>query len=281
MFHFANAMRIEKKNLSEKTSVGIGPVVDWIEIKSMEDLLELYKKKKRLPKQFWIGNGSNLLASERAKNLLFVNLSGEFAKIEYDGEYLDAGAGVKISSLLGFCTCNGLSGLEWMAGIPATLGGAIFMNAGAGGKSVLDYVKSINCFSDGKKVCLKEFDFAYRKGVEKKILSAKFKLEKKDKRTVINNIRANKMLRIARQPSGKSFGSVFKNPGKFYAGKLIEECGLKGKTIGDAVISEKHANFIINRGNATFEDVYSLISMMKEAVYKKFGIMLEKEVKIV
>ena len=276
-----STVKLGKEDLSKKTTIRIGPVVNWIQIESVEDLSAIDTYKKQFSGQFWIGNGSNLLVSDAAENLLFISLSGKFNLIEYDGQTVIAGAGVKISTLLDFCIKNGLSGLEWMAGIPATVGGAIFMNAGVGVDCILNHIKSIDCLIDGRIAELREFDFEYRKGIERKILSAKFEFCRTDKAQVYGNFEAARAARIKRQPSGRSFGSIFKNPHGLYAGKLIEECGLKGMTSGEAVISERHANFIINRTGASFDDVYNLILEAEKRVYEKFGIILAREVKIV
>lgn len=273
-------MKIRQEDLSKKTNIGIGPIVHWVDIEDDGDFALFADYANRFKKSFWIGNGSNLLVSNEAKKILFVHLSGSFNSIEFDGKRVVAGAGSMLCDLIAFYKKHLLTGLEFLSGIPATVGGAISMNAGAYGDAILNHVVSIRYLKAGKIITsdLDSFNYGYRRGPKKKLLSAEFRVRKCD--IEVNSMRIIDERR-KKQPLGRSFGSVFKNPQGVYAGRLIEECGLKGKISGGAIISEKHANFIINRSNASFVDVYNLISQMEEAVFNRFNIILEREVKIV
>ncbi len=273
-------MKVEQKDLSKKTSIGIGPIVNWVDIENSEDLVLLENYEKRFEKSFWIGNGSNLLISDNAEKILFVHLSGSFSLVKFNGEKIVAGAGAMLCDLITFCKKHSLSGLEFLSGIPATVGGAISMNAGAYGNTILNRVESILYFKNGKIITNKpnHSDYGYREGSKEKLLFAEFKVQKSNSTINLKRIIND---RKKKHPDGKSFGSVFKNPQGLYAGKLIDACGLKGKASGGAIISERHANFIINRSNASFVDVYNLILQMEKAVFNRFRIVLEREVKIV
>ncbi len=199
-----------------------------------------------------------------------------------------AGAGVRLSELASIAKENNLSGLEWAFGIPGTLGGAIYGNAGAFGDSMKNLVKSIEVFDTNKeKVFLfdnKKCKFGYRNSIFKKnnnliIISAEMILSESSCEKIAK--RTNEFLehRINSQPLNfPSAGSIFKNPQKKSAGELIERANLKGTRVGGAKISEKHANFIVNSKNASSKDVEDLISLVKKTIKKKFGIILEEEI---
>lgn len=179
-----------------------------------------------------------------------------------------------------------LGGLEFLAGIPAHIGGAVYMNAGAFGKNISDYIKWVEIVNvNGKRETLThdEISFSYRKtSINGFIIYVSFELDQKPKNKISAEIKYIVSKRHSRHPYDyPSLGSTFKNPENNYAGKLIEECDLKGTRIGDAEISRKHGNFIINKGNATFDDVMSLIELIKNEVYRKKGIKLELEIKVI
>ncbi|MEO0087442.1 MAG: UDP-N-acetylmuramate dehydrogenase, partial [candidate division WOR-3 bacterium] len=193
------------------------------------------------------------------------------------------GAGMGLASLILKLRNLSVSGLEPLIGIPGTVGGAIKMNAGAFGFSISDFVKEIEVFSfkEGFKILKKEkinFDYRFSSiGEDELIISATFELKKDNYNNLIE-----KYLRIRNEkfPKGKSLGCIFKNPVGLIAGELIEKAGLKNFRIGDAIISDKHANFIINIKRAKFLDVYEMIQIVKEKVQKKFNVLLEEEIKI-
>jgi len=195
---------------------------------------------------------------------------------------------VASAKLARFCTRNGLSGAEFFAGIPGLVGGALAMNAGAFGGEIwplIVEVETINRKGEIKKRQASEFEYSYRhvNGPENEwFVSATLRLVKQSESSGAIDIKQLLAKRAASQPTGvASCGSVFRNPDKFYAAQLIEECGLKGKRIGGAVVSEKHANFIINDGDACAADIESLILQVQKTVEDERGVLLQQEVRIV
>ncbi len=193
-------------------------------------------------------------------------------------------AGVTSGALLRYMQATGYGGAEFLAGIPCTLGGILYMNGGVSGKYVADIVKNVRIIRKGKVLSLpvEECGYSYKNSVFTQtndfILGATLRLEYKGKEIVEGEIR-RWLDKRAHLPKGKSMGCVFKNPSNLSAGTLIDGAGLKGRRIGGAKVSEVHANFIINDKNATAEDIRALIQVIKEAVYKKYGVMLEEEIK--
>ena len=192
-----------------------------------------------------------------------------------------------IDKLIKFALVHGFGGLEALSGIPATVGGAIVMNAGAFGHNISDYITSVETLCSGK---IKVYDnsgckFTYRssrfKGKNEVVVSATFKLPELDREIISTSVKSYLDLRKSIQPSGRSFGSVFKNPKPYMAGALIDEAGLKGLRIGGAEVSDKHANFIITSSKAKAKDVYMLMLKIKKEVYEIFGIILEEEVELI
>lgn len=233
-----------------------------------------------------IGAGANLLISDNGYNGLIISMR-EFAKyISYKKDnIITCGAGVSLSDLVNYSISKGLKGLENLAGIPGSVGGAVIMNAGAFGSEIKDIVTNIYTIdSNGtnKIISNKEADFSYRKstGLNNLIVKeAEFYLQKADTKDL--EIIKNDILKRRRekQPLDKpSCGSVFKRPKVGYAGQYIENCNLKGFSIGGAKISEKHANFILNYDNATSTDIKNIINKVKSDVKEKFNVELETEV---
>jgi len=236
-----------------------------------------------------LGGGSNLLVDNNDIEALVIKLKGsDFDNITIDGDCVNVGAGVILAKFLQFLLNNKFTGLEFLSGIPsATVGGSIFMNAGSGalpywiGNFIKD-VTVLNKKNETKKFHKSEIDFKYRKSnIDGIILNASFLL-KKDKQSDIKKrmqeyLATKKKKQVLDMPSA---GSIFKNDPqkKWFAAELIEKAGLKGKSIGGAIVSLKHSNFIVNYKNATYEDVISLIEIIKAEVFRKFGIMLEEEV---
>jgi len=266
--------------------------------KDKEDVIRavLAAKKNKLS-FFVLGGGSNTLISDKGFKGLVIKTENRTWKVE--GSRIYAEAGVPLSQLVSLALQNNLTGLEWAAGIPGTVGGAIYGNAGAFGKSMGDSVKQVEFFdikhNKIKVFKKKECRFDYRESIFKKnknfvILSARFQLKKAKKSEIQKEIKENLNHRKETQPLNfPSAGSVFKNPApkqslvrgkpiRFSAGELIEKCGLKGKKIGDAQISEKHANFIVNLGKAKAKDVKKLITLVKKRVKKKFKVNLKEEI---
>lgn len=238
-----------------------------------------------------LGKGSNVLISDKGfKGVVFI-LKGEFENItqdEHERLMVTAWSSVKNSSMLSFCSQNGLSGLEFLAGIPGTIGGAITMNAGAYGFTIGDLVHDVVTMTKhGQEIRRKKKDikFEYRKTNipdREIIIRARFKLGQGENDIIDQRISANLSKRRKSQPLElPSAGSIFKNPPNDFAGRLLEEAGLKGKRIGGAMISLKHANFIVNAGGASSEDIVALMNLARETVREKTGIELEPEIRII
>ena len=232
-----------------------------------------------------IGKGSNMLVSDAGFRGAAVNLERGLSEITFDEEFVKAGAGVKLAKFVDFCIESGLHGAEMLAGIPGSLGGAIVMNAGAYGGTISDYLVEVEIIRKGtlKKIPRDATVFGYRySSLEDDIVvAARFKFPVGDL-TEMKRVRRELLLRRneAQPVELPNAGSIFKNPVMNTAGRLIENCGLKGSRIGNAEISRKHANFIVNLGNATSVDVLRLIRKAQHEVHMKFGVMLELEVKM-
>lgn len=228
-----------------------------------------------------IGNGSNLLVSDSGFDGSVICTKHMQGIVQVGNDRLLCLSGTKISQLLYYCKKHRLSGAEYLYGIPATVGGAAFMNAGVNGAAIGDNIESVKIF-DGKirKLSHEMCNFGYRQSTMRDIncviLSIMLKLENKSEEEIEEKINFYRNRR-AHLPKGKSCGCVFKNPNGCSAGYLIEACGLKGARFGGAEVGKEHANFIINDGG-TARDVKTLIGIIKDSVFNKFGILLEEEV---
>lgn len=238
------------------------------------------------------GGGSNLLVRDGGLEGAAIRLTGALADLARDDgqapNVLLAGGGLSLARLLAFCRREGLGGLEFLAGIPGTVGGAVAMNAGAFGKETSEAVEAASILSPSGETALKtreELAFSYRRlemQAGSVILQTRFSLEREAPETVSKRIAQNLERRKARQPLGRpSAGSVFKNPPGEFAGRLIERAGLKGETRGGAMISQEHANFIVNRGGAAAEDILALVRLAQERVRQETGLELELEIRVV
>lgn len=259
--------------------------------KQIRDLIELVLLCKRdkislLP----LGNGSNIIVSDKGTRKIFVKLAAPFFKKRtVCGNNMTCGAGLSLNKFCNITEKNGLSGAEFLVGIPGTIGGAIIQNAGTHQNEISDIVKEIRCIDrSGKLVILKpqEAGFRYRSSNIKGliIVSAVFGLKRCKRAIVQKRINRHIERRLLTQDyTAPSAGCVFKNPKikKISAGELIDRCGLKGARIGDAVVSCKHANFIINNGKATAKDILDLIQLIKEEVEAEEGVILEQEVEVI
>ena len=260
----------------------------WCEPADLEDLKFIlrYVKEKRIP-LFLIGEGSNILVRDRRFKGIIIHLGKPyFKRIEFGDNRVLAGCGLRLSQIIRFTTRRNLGGLEFLVGIPGGLGGALVMNAGAFGGEIGDLVEEVKVMDYQGRVRIlnkRDIRFGYRTSDLSKfiILSASLRLLKRDKREIENRIAKYKNFRKGRQPLFQSsLGCIFKNPKGDSAGRIIEECGLKGKMIGGAQISRKHANFILNKKNARASDVLRLMRYIQREVYKRYRILLETEVKI-
>ena len=283
-------MEIKKNELLKNhTSFKIGgPADEFAEVNNEEEIAELikYAKEKGIPYTI-MGNGSNLLVGDKGIRGLVIKLAKGFDSVEILGDKIIAKSGILLSKLSNVALENELSGLEFASGIPGTLGGAIYMNAGAYGGEMKDVIEKVTYFSNGEiKLAEKDdLDFGYRhsrfSGTEDIVLSAEIQLKKADKTEIRAQMDDFKERRCSKQPlSMPSAGSTFKRPEGYFAGKLIEDAGLKGKTIGGAQVSEKHSGFVVNTGDASAQDVLDLIKFIQDTVYEKFKVKLETEVKM-
>ena len=230
-----------------------------------------------------LGRGSNILVSDRGFDGCVIDMTESFRDIAAEGNLIAAGAGSLLSAVAKEAAENSLTGFEELAGIPGTVGGALVMNAGCYGKEISSLVLSADILSEGKIVKIEKNDigFGYRHSDLKGriVTGAVFALEKGDPEAIGSKMAEYSALRRSKQPLNyPSCGSVFKRPQEGFAGKFIEDAGLKGKTIGSAMVSDLHAGFIINTGTATAQDVLSLIKLIKVTVKEKFGVELNEEV---
>lgn len=275
--------------MSKHTSFKIGGEAEaYIKVNNLSCLSTLLKECKSSDVDFLLlGNGSNLLVSDSGIKGAVLRLDGDFRNITLiDDTTVYCGAGASLAYLCKFALKCGLTGLEFAWGIPGTVGGAVFMNAGAYGSEMKDIVYSVAHITPDGVIGRTEKDdlqFGYRTSVYRQngyiITGVTLKLKK----GVSDDIQAKMDNYLARRSSKQpleypSAGSVFKRPKDNYAGALIEQCGLKGKTLGGAQVSDKHAGFIINKSNASADDVKGLISEVQDTVLEKTGYKLEREI---
>lgn len=277
------------ESLKKHTTYGIGGPADlMIFPKSKQDLIKVIEIINENKIQLTIlGSGSNVLVSDNGIRGAVISLKNSLKQVEVDDNILYAECGTMLGKIVKHAVKNNLIGLENLNGVPGTLGGALIMNAGAWGGEIsenLIHVEVINSKSEIQKIQKKDLNFSYRQSSFNKddiLLSAKFNLKKADKDIIKENFIEAQSGRKKSQPLNKrSAGSLFKNPKNNSAGKLLDEAGLKGFSIGDAKISEKHANFFINDGDATSKDMLMLIKKAHKEVKDKFNINLSLEVKL-
>ncbi len=241
-------------------------------------------------RRFVLGRGSDMLALDEGYRGIVIKLDGEFCEIKLlgDGKTIECGAGASLSSLCILARDNSLTGLEFAFGIPGSCGGAVYMNAGAYGGEIKDVIVKCEYFKpSGEKgeFSLDDMNLSYRHSVfcdsDMIITKAAFKLENAPKEEISAKMEELLGKRKSKQPlEYPSAGSTFKRPEGYFAAALIEECGLKGARVGGAEVSEKHSGFIINKDNATAEDVLKLIDKVKAVVLEEKGVELECEVRI-
>lgn len=278
----------EDMRLHTNMKVG-GPADFYFEAYSENDLLEAVKAALDLKVSYTIiGNGANVLVSDKGvRGLVIVNKAN---KVKFLSEELvEVESGVDNTLLIREAAKRGLSGMERLMKVPGTIGGAVYMNAGDTGKKeffgdLVKFVRVIDKEGNIKDLLKDDCVFAYRssrfQNSGEVILSVKIELEQVGLKEIEDRTR-DILVRKAHHPAGATVGSTFKNPKNSHSGELIEKAGLKGKKIGGAKISEKHANFIINEGDATATDVKKLIDLMKKTVKEKFDVTLEEEVRYI
>lgn len=237
---------------------------------------------------FILGNGSNLLVSDTGMDGVVIKLLGNFNHFSVEGNLIKAQAGILLSKIGAVAKQASLTGFEFAAGIPGTLGGAIVMNAGAYGGEMKDIIRCVQVMDfNGNLLELsrKEMDFAYRHSIIEKedyiVIGATIELAPGDEKEIAGKMEELSLARRTKQPlEYPSAGSTFKRPEGYFAGKLIQDADLRGYCVGDAQISEKHCGFVINKGNATAGDVLQLIQDVQEKVQNRFGVLLEPEVRL-
>jgi UDP-N-acetylmuramate dehydrogenase len=276
----------ENLPLSKHTSFRIGGSADLAAFpRTKEELSSLLAlAKAEGVKTLVVGNASNMLFDDAGFRGLVI-FTTAMKNVTWGDDYVEADAGASLTAIAGEAARRGLSGLEFAYGIPATIGGAVYMNAGAYGSEIACALTESTYF-DGEAIrtrTLPEHEFSYRKSIYQKsgetVLSARFAFRKENAEEIRLLCEERMNARKEKQPlEFPSAGSVFKRPEGYFAGALIEQCGLKGYRIGGAEVSEKHAGFIINRGGATSADVLALIEHIRSEVMKKFGVYLEMEV---
>lgn len=283
---------LENEALANHTTMKMGGPADlFIEPSSIENL----EKTMEVIKEFglkWtvIGRGSNLLVSDMGIEGAVIKLGKGLDQLEINDTEITVGAGFSLVSLSVQISKKGLAGLEFASGIPGSVGGAVYMNAGAHGSDISNILKKAYVlFEDGSLEWLtkEEMEFSYRTSVLQKkrpgiVIIAVFTLTKGNREEIVERMQSNKNYRKETQPYNlPCAGSIFRNPLPNHAGKLVQEAGLRGHSIGGAKISEMHGNFIVNAGEGRAEDVLALIQHVKDTVYEKYGIEMETEVEII
>ena len=278
----------ENEPMSAHTTFKIGGRADYfITVDSVEELKTAIKAcaDSDIP-YIILGNGSNLLISDDGIEGAVITLDGDFREIRVSGDIITAGAAAKLSKLCTVALERGLSGLEFAYGIPGSVGGAMYMNAGAYGGEMKDVALSVTALTpegEIREYAAEELGLGYRTSVFKTngdiILYSKYSLNPGDKDDIRARMDDFMNRRKTKQPlEYPSAGSVFKRPEGAFAGALIEQCGLKGRTVGGAQVSEKHSGFIVNIGGATCGDVMSLVKLVQDTVKAQTGYTLEREI---
>ena len=297
VWEIQDVMKADRVFLNEPmrlhTSFRIGGPADALVLVNNEEELRTVLKllNDAGAKYLLIGNGTNLLVSDSGYHGIVVKLAGDFDAITLEDETtVRVGGATLLSSTSAFMTEHGLTGFEFASGIPGSIGGAMFMNAGAYGGEMKDIVKSVRLMRpDGSKIIVRsneEMKFGYRHSAIQEdghiVLSVTFEMEKGNKEEIAAKVAELQEKRNSKQPVNyPSAGSTFKRPENGFAAALIDEAGLKGKTVGGAQVSEKHAGFVINTGKATAEDVLELMRVVRKTVYDNSGITLEPEVRLI
>lgn len=275
--------------MSRHTTFRIGGNADvFVTPGSTEQTKEIMDAVRRSGLPFFImGNGSNLLVSDSGYRGIVVRICRNMSSIITENTTITAEAGASLSAIAQAAKDASLAGFEFAAGIPGTLGGAVVMNAGAYGGEMKDVLKSatvLDCDGNIIELPLDALELGYRTSIIKKkdyiVLSAVISLHKGDQEEIRDLMKSLQQKRIDKQPlEYPSAGSTFKRPEGYFAGKLIDDAGLRGFRVGGAMVSEKHCGFVINAGEATASDVYSLMKQVSDTVYSKFGVRLEPEVR--
>jgi UDP-N-acetylmuramate dehydrogenase len=273
--------------LAAETYLGIGGTSDLLRIKrhdAIPDLLKLLDRE-QIPHKF-LGGGSNLLVQDGELPWVVLQLAPSEPEVTLAGNFAQVDAAADLGRTVTYCAKNDLGGMEGLIGVPGTVGGALRMNAGAYGMQIGTYVREVKLYraAERKIEILRgdQISFEYRHtsfAPDDMMLAVKLELPSKPFKEILQGIRICNEKRRASQPLGqKSAGCIFKNPPGASAGRMIDELGLKGLSVGDARVSDRHANFFVNAGSASAADMLSLIADVRERVAKQFGVTMEHEV---
>jgi UDP-N-acetylmuramate dehydrogenase len=278
--------------MGRHTTIGVGGPADiYIEPNDEEDLSKIlaWTYEREVP-LFVLGDGANLLVSDKGIRGVVVRMGRPFSYIKVDGELVIAGAGAKLAKVIDAAVKEGLAGLEVATAIPGTVGGALVMNAGTHLGDIGPAVESVRALKrDGSLWVMSRGDmhFSYRHSVLQDdkslfVTQATFHLCPGNKQDLVRTVESLRHRRTTTQPTiGRSAGCMFKNPEGDKAGRMIDELGFKGKMRGDAMVSDRHANFVMNMGNATASDIRGLAEEVRQAVKDRYGVELEYEVRVV
>lgn len=279
------------ENMAKHTTFKAGGNAKYFVLPEDENQLAMLIKylNKNNTKYYVVGNGSNLLVRDSGYEGVIIKIGKNMSEIKINNNVLICQAGAYLSKVANLAFDNSLSGLEFAAGIPGMIGGAVAMNAGAYGGEFKDVVTKVWLLDkEGNNICLSnsEMEFDYRKSVVQKygyiVTSVELSLDEGEKEEIGNKMNEFLKARKEKQPlEYPSAGSTFKRPKGYFAGKLIMDAGLAGESVGGASVSEKHCGFIINKGNATATDIINLMDKVSNIVYEKYGVRLEPEVKII
>jgi UDP-N-acetylmuramate dehydrogenase len=279
--------RVAGAALSERTSLGIGGTTDFLLIRRHASLPELVRllDEANYPHRF-LGGGTNVLISDGELPWIVLHLVKPDPEVRLEGNFAFVDAAADLGRMVTFCAKHDLGGMEGLIGVPGTVGGALRMNAGAYGTQVGSYVREVELYRAATRnlEILKgdQISFEYRHtsfAPDDIMLSVKLELPSKPFRDILSGIRICNEKRRSSQPlNQKSAGCIFKNPPGASAGRMIDELGLKGHHVGDARVSDRHANFFVNAGQASASDMLSLIADVRERVHKAYGVGLEEEV---
>lgn len=282
--------RIYKEEPMKKhTTFRVGGNADYFIVpKTIEEVKNVVALCKETDMPYYIlGNGSNLLVSDKGYRGVIIQIYKEMNEICIEGDQIKVQAGALLSKIGSAALEAGLTGFEFASGIPGTIGGAVVMNAGAYGGEMKDVLEEVTALTpEGEAIVLRkeELELGYRTSIIAKkdyiVLEAKLKLEKGEKDAIKGRMDELKLQRTTKQPlEYPSAGSTFKRPEGYFAGKLIQDAGLRGFQVGGAQVSEKHCGFVINKDHATAADVWELMCQVRAIVKEKFGVELEPEVK--
>ena len=280
---------ILKPKMSDWTTFKIGGIADVMAIpKNRFELVELIKYLRSQNIIYYIvGNGSNLLISDKGIRGCVVQIGKNLSTIKVEGTKMYVEAGATMQEIAEAALKNNLTGFESLSGIPGTIGGAVCMNAGAYNQEIGNLIVSVDVLDENNNVVTlkkNQLDFKYRHScIEEKeyvVLAARLSLDEGVRENIVAKMEQVKSLRMSKQPTEPSAGSTFKRPENAFASLLIQESNLQGESMGDAEVSTKHAGFIVNKGNATANDVFKLIGKVQERIKTYYNINLEPEIKI-